>query len=51
LRGLVGRPDGTLMLRSEVSGKAEDAEALGIQLAEDLLSQGADKILAEVYGD
>lgn len=51
LRGLVGRPDGTLMLRSEVSGKAEDAEALGIQLAEDLLSQGADKILAEVYGN
>lgn len=51
LRGLVGRPDGTLLLRSEVRGKAEDAEALGIHLAEDLLAQGADKILAEVYGD
>lgn len=51
LRGLVGRPDGTLMLRAEVSGKAEDAESLGIALAEELLSQGADEILAAVYGD
>ena len=51
LRGLVGRPDGSLMLRSEITGQAADAEALGIQLAEDLLSQGADKILAEVYGN
>jgi len=50
LRGLVGRPDGSEMLRAEVKGKAADAEALGIALAEDLLSQGADKILADVYG-
>lgn len=51
MRGLVGRPDGTLTLRAEVRGKAEDAESLGIALAEDLLSQGADKILAAIYGD
>lgn len=51
MRGLVGRPDGSLMLRAEIKGKAEDADALGIQLAEDLLSQGADAILAAVYGD
>lgn len=50
LRGLVGRPDGTLTLRAEVRGKAEDAESLGIALAEELLSQGADAILAAVYG-
>lgn len=50
LRGLVGRPDGSEMLQAEISGKAEDAETLGIALAEDLLSQGADKILADVYG-
>ena len=50
LRGLVGRPDGTLTLRAEVRGKAEDAESLGIKLAEELLSQGADDILAAVYG-
>lgn len=51
LRGLVGRPDGTLTLRAEVRGKAEYAESLGIALAEDLLSQGANAILAAVYGD
>lgn len=51
LRGLVGKPDGSLMLRAEVKGKAEHAESLGIALAEDLLAQGADKILAEVYGN
>ena len=51
LRGLVGRPDGTLTLRAEVRGKAEDAESLGITLAEDLLSQGAKAILAAIYDD
>ena len=51
LRGLVGRPDGSLMLRAEVTGLAEDAESLGVQLAEELLKQGAADILAEVYGD
>ena len=51
MRGLVGRPDGSLMLRAEVTGKAEEAESLGIALAEDLLSQGADEILAAIYGD
>jgi len=50
LRGLVGRPDGSEMLRAEITGNAADAEALGIAIAEDLLAQGADKILADVYG-
>lgn len=50
LRGLVGRPDGSEMLRAEIKGKAKDAESLGVELAEDLLAQGADKILADVYG-
>ena len=50
LRGLVGKPDGSLILRAEASAKSEDAEKLGIAVAEDLLAQGADKILAEVYG-
>lgn len=50
LRGLVGRPDGTEMLYAEIKGKADDAEVLGVQLAEELLAQGADKILADVYG-
>lgn len=50
LRGLVGRPDGTKVLRAEIRGAADDCEALGIKLAEDLLSQGADIILRDVYG-
>ncbi|NMM41097.1 hydroxymethylbilane synthase [Pseudoalteromonas arctica] len=51
LRGLVGAIDGSEILRAEISGKAIDAEQLGVQLAERLLALGADKILAEVYRD
>ncbi len=50
LRGLVGRPDGSQVLRAEISGPADDCEALGISLAEELLAQGADAILKDVYG-
>ena len=50
LRGLVGRPDGSRILTANARAKVEDAEALGEAIAEKLLSQGADKILAEVYG-
>jgi len=49
LRGLVGRPDGSLVLRDEISGKPEDGEQLGITLAERLLDAGADEILKAVY--
>ncbi|VAW83153.1 Porphobilinogen deaminase [hydrothermal vent metagenome] len=49
LRGLVGEPDGSVLLRSEASGAAEDAEAIGISVAEELLAQGADKILKALY--
>lgn len=48
LRGLVGRPDGQTMIRSEVTCSAKDYEQAGIQVAEDLLAQGADKILDEL---
>lgn len=51
LRGLVGMPDGSEMLFADARAKVEDAEALGEVVAEHLLAQGADKILAEVYGD
>lgn len=50
LRGLVGRPDGTKIVRGDISGKPEDAEELGVVLADDLLSRGAKEILDEVYG-
>jgi hydroxymethylbilane synthase len=50
LRGLVGRPDGSSILRAEASGPADAAESLGLSVAEELLAQGAAGILAEVYG-
>jgi hydroxymethylbilane synthase len=49
LRGLVGRPDGSEMVRGEIAGRAVEAEFLGTTLANDLLSRGADEILQEVY--
>ncbi|HSH85457.1 MAG TPA: hydroxymethylbilane synthase [Guyparkeria sp.] len=48
LRGLVGRPDGSEILRDEIRGPRDQAEALGIELAERLLRAGADRILAQV---
>ena len=50
LRALVGEPEGTLILRAEAKGPASDPVALGIKVAEDLLSQGAGEILSKVYG-
>lgn len=50
LRGLVGEPDGSKIIRGEVSGPASEAEALGIKLADDLLSRGAATILNNLYG-
>ncbi|WP_086868457.1 hydroxymethylbilane synthase [Kosakonia pseudosacchari] len=49
LRGLVGAPDGSIMVRGERRGRLEDAEQLGISLAEELLDNGARAILAEIY--
>jgi len=49
LRGLVGKPDGSTLLRSEANGAVDDAEAIGIAVAEALLEQGADKILKALY--
>lgn len=49
LRGLVGDAEGTQILNSETRGNASDAEALGVSVAEDLLTQGAGAILEVVY--
>src|SRR5262245_23367306 len=51
LRGLVGQPDGWLLLRAEARAPIADAEGLGVRVAEDLLAQGAQGILAAVYGE
>jgi hydroxymethylbilane synthase len=46
LRGRVGNLDGSVLLKSQREGDCADPETLGIAVAEDLLSQGADRILA-----
>ncbi|MBD8492303.1 hydroxymethylbilane synthase [Pseudomonas syringae] len=51
LRGLVGEPDGRLLLRAEARGSRDAAQALGVQVAEDLLAQGAGRILQAIYGE
>jgi len=44
-RALVGAVDGSVIYRSERNGSQHDAERLGIEVAEDLLKQGAKAIL------
>jgi len=49
MRGLVGNPDGSVLYRAELSGGSDQAEAIGLLIAEDLLAQGADKILHALF--
>lgn len=49
LRGLVGSLDGSQIIRQDIHGTADQAEHLGVKLAELLLQQGAGEILARVY--
>jgi len=49
LSGLIGKPDGSRILRGIRSGATSDPEAVGVALAEDLLAQGGKEILDEVY--
>jgi hydroxymethylbilane synthase len=46
IEGLVGAPDGSKILRHRLEGTTEDAAAVGHALAEELLAQGADRLLA-----
>jgi hydroxymethylbilane synthase len=50
LRGLVGDPDGSRVIRGEIRGAPADAEPLGRALAHELLGRGARAILDRVYG-
>ncbi len=45
MRGMVGEPDGSRILRAEINGSARQAASLGKRLAADLLAQGAADIL------
>ena len=51
LRGLVGDPSGARLLNAQARAPLADAQQLGVQVAEDLLGQGADEILRAVYGE
>ncbi len=48
LRGLVGAPDGSRVIRGETRGPAVEAEDLGTRLGDDLLNRGAGEILQAV---
>ena len=49
LRALVGDIDGSRIIRAEGKSAVENAEVLGVKIAEQLLAQGADKILQAIY--
>jgi hydroxymethylbilane synthase len=51
LRGLVGEPDGSNIIRAEIAGPVDNAEEMGQVLAEDLLARGAGKILEALYAE
>lgn len=51
MNALVGALDGSQIIRVAGGAAQEEAEQLGVRLAEQLLAQGADKILAEIYTD
>lgn len=46
MQGRVGSVDGQELLKAQIQGYAAEAETLGRQLAEQLLAQGADRLLA-----
>lgn len=51
VRGMVGRVDGSEIIQDSVSGNLDQRDALGLQLAENLLGKGADQILNELLQD
>lgn len=48
LRGLIGRPDGTQLVRGEREGSCAEAERIGRELAGELLARGGEEILREL---
>ena len=48
LRGLVAEPDGSRVLRSELSGPVADSQKIGENLAETLMNQGALAIIEKL---
>ncbi len=50
LLAVLAAPDGSRCLRGERRGPTSEAEKLGESLAEELLAQGGQEILAEMMG-
>jgi hydroxymethylbilane synthase len=50
LRAVVISPEGDVLIHREAAGPAQEPEAVGERLAEELLGAGARQILEEVYG-
>lgn len=48
MRGLIGYPDGSAIYSCEKSGCVVDPVSLGVEVAEDLLAQGGDKVMASL---
>ena len=51
IRGLVGNIEGTVIISDHITGDTYRAEALGVELAEKLVRQGADVILRDLTHD
>jgi hydroxymethylbilane synthase len=49
IKGLLGSPDGRVMIHDEITGRCNDAEELGLALAERLIAKGGQAILEEIY--
>lgn len=49
LEGLVGEVDGSAIIRRRITGRAEEARAVGLELARTLAEAGGAAILAKVY--
>lgn len=51
LRGLVGNPDGSRIIRAEMHGASSEPEQLGKAVADALLNQGAEELLKPLFED
>ncbi len=51
IQGLVGRVDGSELIRDSVYGEIENAKTLGLELADKLLASGAKEILQDVINE
>jgi hydroxymethylbilane synthase len=50
LKGRVGHPERNHLLEAQSEGSLEDASMIGEQVAEDLIEQGARKMIEDIIG-